>query len=489
MVSKGLIKASAAAFTAQGVSAAVSAFTVLILAGRLGAVEYGLWQLYTLAASFAGIFHLGLCDGVYLRLGGMSYEQLDFPRLGRQFRRMCAYQIMFGLLGISAVIFFFGGGGSIALAEAGGEALGRIIAPAGEPGGRIWSVCGALVYMPLFNAAAYLGYILQASGRTAAYSLSSIIDRCVFAGLSVGAALLGAGDFRLYIAFSIAAKLISLIYCVAANRGIVFARGADMPGQSLADIAAGGKLMLANLSGLLIAGGARGAVISRWGNEEFGRISFVITLSAVFVQFAAQFAMVIFPSLRREGEASLSRIIPRMRSAASLALPAAFLMYIPVKSAVGLLLPSYAPKLTYLACLLPLCLFEARCQLVGQTCLKVRRMEDRLLSVNLLSAGFSLVVCFTAAYILNDVGFVLGGAVCGAALRCFLTDLACAEGGMGEKGEAVSGLLCDAAISGVFVSAALMLPDLTAAAVYLFFYAVYLFIRRGEIASLAPRRA
>ena len=486
---RGLIKATAAAFTAQGVNAAVSALTVLILAGSLGASEYGHWQLYTLAASFSGLFQLGLCDGVYLRLGGKSYDELDFSQLGRQFRRMCVSQFLVALLGILALLLLSQAGLLGVAIESGRSLLGGLWSESlasSEAGGRLWAVCGAFFYMPLFNAAAYLGYILQASGRTAAYSLSSIIDRAVFALFVLVATLSGAGDFRLFILFAIVSKLVSLIYCISANREVVFAPGVDAPGQSLADILAGGRLMLANLSGLLIAGGARLAVISRWGSSEFGRISFVITLSGIFVQFAAQLAMVIFPSLRREEGAALSQIIARMRSAAGLVLPAIYLLYIPVKFSVSLLLPQYAGKLTYLACLLPLCLFEARCQLIGQTCLKVRRHESRLLAVNLVSAGVSLVLCFGAAYVFEDIGLVLGGAVCGAALRCLFTELAATEGK--ERTEAFMSLLCDLALSGVFVSASLMLPDATAVAVYLIFYAGYIFIRRGELTGIALRR-
>ena len=44
MDSKRLVRAAAVAFLSQGVTAAVNALTVFMLAGKLSAAEYGLWQ-------------------------------------------------------------------------------------------------------------------------------------------------------------------------------------------------------------------------------------------------------------------------------------------------------------------------------------------------------------------------------------------------------------------------------------------------------------
>jgi O-antigen/teichoic acid export membrane protein len=197
---KGLIKAATAALTAQGITAAVSAITVFFLAGSLDAAGYGLWQLFTLAGTYSGLFHFGLCDGVYLRLGGLKYGELDLVQLGRQFRRMFICQGFPALLLSVFSLFFFGGNG------------------------RVTALCLALIYMPLFNATAYLGYVLQATGRTLEYSMSTVIDRIAFVVLASAAAFWCQSNYILYIAASIAAKIISLGYCIYKNRELVFSR-------------------------------------------------------------------------------------------------------------------------------------------------------------------------------------------------------------------------------------------------------------------------
>ncbi|HHT54045.1 MAG TPA: hypothetical protein GX011_03810 [Clostridiales bacterium] len=457
-----LIRASAAAFTAQGITAAVSAGTVLLLAGRLNAADYGLWQLYTLAGSFSGLFHLGLCDGVYLRLGGQKYENLDFGRLGCQFRLMALLQILAAAAILPPVIFLWG------------------------RSGRALSLCAALIYMPVFNAAAFLGYLLQATGRTSVYSMSTVIDRSAFVALAALAALLGGESYGVYIAVSIAAKLISLLFLISKNHRVVFAPGRVSWTQTAADISAGSRLLWGNLLGLLVVGTARIAVILRWGDAEFGRVSLAITLSGLILQFAAQLGMVIFPALRQEGGEARQRILARMRSASGLALPAVFLIYFPARLAVSAWLPRNTLEASSLVLLLPLCLFEGKTQLVHQTYLKVSRMETRLFKVNLLSAGVSIVLSFYSAFVLGSLEAVLLSAVLAAALRCFISAYPMSEAG--ERLTVLMELLSDLAVSAVFVCAALLLPGIAAFFVYVLFYAGFLLIRRSELSVLLPGR-
>ena len=47
----------------------------------LSEIEYGYWQYYLIYASYAGVFLLGYCDGIYIRIGGQSYDNLDKKQL------------------------------------------------------------------------------------------------------------------------------------------------------------------------------------------------------------------------------------------------------------------------------------------------------------------------------------------------------------------------------------------------------------------------
>ena len=59
---------------------------VLLLSGILTGIflpkimsmdSYGSYKLYTLYLSYVGLFHFGFIDGIYLKYGGVDYDDLD----------------------------------------------------------------------------------------------------------------------------------------------------------------------------------------------------------------------------------------------------------------------------------------------------------------------------------------------------------------------------------------------------------------------------
>lgn len=454
------LRALAAAFSAQGITAAVSALTVFFLAGKLDAAEYGQWQIYSLAASYSGLFQLGLCDGIYLRLGGKDRNSIDVETLGTQFRRMIAVELVLSAVLISVIAAFFEGARAVALGA-------------------------AALYMPLFNAAAFLGYILQATGQTALYSLSGIIDRISFAVLAIGATLLGGASYLNFIAAAIFAKIISLIFCVAVTREVVFAHGRSegvwrMCGE---DIYSGSRLMLANLSGHAICGAAKVAIVRAYGDSEFGSVSFVMTLSMLLVQFASQLAMVLFPRLRLENEERREEMLTKLNLAAGLFLPMILLTYLPIKMLVESYLPQYAEGLSYLPILLSLSVLEGRACLVGGSYHKVMRLEGRLLRVNLSCAILGFSSCMVAAYLGANTHTILILALIVTALRVLLLDpkLLC------KPTESVGDILSTTALCAVFISSAGVGTPFISFAVFAGFYLWYLALRIDDLKSLGNK--
>ncbi len=453
-----LARAAALAMLAQTVSVGVSALTVFLLASVLSPGEYGLWQFYLLLGSFSGLFHLGLCDGVYLRLGGQLYDRLDMAAEGSMFHRMTAIMGTLAAVGVGITIIVGGMEG-----RAGGIAL-------------------ALAYMPMFNAAAYLGFVQQATDNTAAYSISVVIERLSFGGAVAVAAALGAEDFRVYALCSIAAKLAALGYLIFKTRRLVLSppvRG-NIWQRVRGDISAGFRLMSANLAGQLTTGAARLAVIYRYGDAVFGRVSFAMTLSGLFLQFVSQLTMVLFPALRRQDGPGRREAFRRLGRLSRLLLPGVLLAYLPLRAVISAWLPAYSAGMEYLLALLPLSLFDGNVHLVGAADLKVAGRVGTLWWMELLSAGASLVLCFGAGYAGASVGGILWAAVLAAALRSLLFDVTVGEGQWKNTGGLV---LC----ASVFVLTASLMWDVAAMLTYGVFYLCYVGItlrRRDGLAIL-----
>ena len=65
----------------------VSLLTTLLVPKFFGVQieQYGYLQIYLFYVSYIGFFHLGLCDGIYLRDAGKKYEDLDKNLYSSQF--------------------------------------------------------------------------------------------------------------------------------------------------------------------------------------------------------------------------------------------------------------------------------------------------------------------------------------------------------------------------------------------------------------------
>lgn len=72
------------AFASQGVSLFVSVMMSVIVPKALGVSDYAYWQLFLLISSYVGIGLLGVNDGLYLRLGGKRYGELNYEELKAQ---------------------------------------------------------------------------------------------------------------------------------------------------------------------------------------------------------------------------------------------------------------------------------------------------------------------------------------------------------------------------------------------------------------------
>jgi len=80
-VAKNLYYTVAANFATLGISVLLNLFVPKLL----GVTEYSYWQLYVFYSSYVGFLHFGWIDGIYLKIGGEEYKDIDKRSLGSQF--------------------------------------------------------------------------------------------------------------------------------------------------------------------------------------------------------------------------------------------------------------------------------------------------------------------------------------------------------------------------------------------------------------------
>ena len=376
------------AFAAQGISLLLSILTSLILPKFFDKANYGYWSLFLFYTGYTGFFHFGLNDGVYLKIGGTEYEDMDKKLLGGQF--------WFGALFQSVIAI--------------GIVLWTVLSGNGVDTEFVFIMTA--VYMLLYNLTLYLRCVFQAANETRLYSLSVMIDKIVFMVSILALFIVKSSDYKTYVWLYMSAKLCAMLYCVYKGREIVFAGRmafGTVAREALDSIRIGINLTIANIAGNLILGGGRFIIDRYWGIEDFGEVSFSLTLTNFFLLFVSQISMVLFPALRQIDEKRQKSLFEMSKHVLNVMLPIVFLVYIPAKEILKLWLPQYETSLAYMAILLPMCIFDGKMNLVCATYFKVLRKERFLLYVNIFSMALSVVALSNMYHILRTVPMMICG--------------------------------------------------------------------------------
>lgn len=453
------------AFAAQGISLLLSILTSLILPKFFDKANYGYWSLFLFYTGYTGFFHFGLNDGVYLKIGGIEYSDMDKKMLGGQF--------WFGALFQSVI------------------AAGIIIwaLTAGKGADTEFVFIMTAMYMLLYNLTLYLGCIFQAANETRLYSMSVMIDKIVFMISILALFVIKSSDYKTYVWLYMLAKLCAMAYCVYKGREVVFAgRTAfgSVVRESLDSIKIGINLTVANIAGNLILGGGRFIIDRYWGIEDFGEVSFSLTLTNFFLLFVSQISMVLFPALRQIDEKRQKDLFAMSKHVLNVILPVVFMVYIPAKEILKLWLPQYEVSLAYMAILLPLCIFDGKMNLVCATYFKVLRKERFLLLVNLISMALSIVLSIFGAYCLHSIDSIILFMVCSIGVRYFISQIYL-EKLLGQEKEQVKArvkLLEELILVTVCAYVCWKLPSLTAFIVAAAVYAIYLVLNRESVIYL-----
>mgnify|MGYP003375616003 FL=1 len=389
------------AFAAQGVSYLTSALTSLVVPKLLGIEQFGYWQLFLLYASYAGLADLGISEGIYLRYGGACREDVDSKSLSNQYRIYSVIQLFFcfGLMLFSLTF---------------------------KETDRAFVTACTAVYLFVVNLASYMYYLLQAINETRKYSTAIILSKILFAAFLLPLLLLRVHSFKPYLATYCIAHIASLVYCAYHCRDLIF-RSGHICASGLDDvfnsIKVGYKLLIANLTSTLLVGVCRMMVDSVWSIETFGQLSLAFTLCNFFMQCVYQFSMVLFPALRQLDASGRGRFYEAAQTVLNVLLPLSYICYFPIAMFIEYWLPSYTSVTLYFAMLLPICIFDGRMDILGNTFLKVLRKEKLLMQINLISVALGSVALYFSAFICKDINLVIWVLVSAIFIRCFICEI------------------------------------------------------------------
>lgn len=396
-VIKNLYYTVAANFATLGISILLNLFVPKLL----GVTEYSYWQLYVFYSSYVGFLHFGWIDGIYLKIGGEEYNKLDKRSLGSQFWYLTFFEF-FVSIAIVVWAYFFMPNSS--------QSLILILT----------AVVSVITIVKTF-----ILYIFQSTNRIKEYAQLSRNDRYLYVLFIAIYFALGGRDFYWLISMDIASKLIVTLWGMTRVKDMLQVNMMglkELVPEIFDNINIGSKLMLSSIASMLIIGTIRFFVQQRWTIETFGKLSFTLSISNMFLTFVNAVGIVMFPLLRRTNQQRLPELFRILRD---LFVPLTYgllLFYIPAKLLLSMWLPEYTDSLNFMGILFPIVIYEGRMSLLINTYLKTLRKEKTILLVNVITLSLSLVASLFVIFVIGNLNLAVGLILLSLAFRCNLAE-------------------------------------------------------------------
>ena len=375
-----LVKSSVWAIGSQAVSMVSGILMSFILPKFISVESFGYWQLFLLYAGYVGILHFGYADGVYLRLGGKYFEQLEKTRWYPQIHLVIFFQIIFAIALVIYAVYF-------------------------EEGVKRNLFLFLSAYLVIDNIYKLLSFILMATGKMVFYSKTVILDKLLMA-VTVAFLLIAFPAINLFwiiSAYTIAHFLILIMTVGKFDKLLRYTKcfSFAVVKDTLAIASVGIVLTMSNIMSTFVAGSCRFLVEHFWNIEIFAQISFALIVSSFLLFFISQISYVLFPFIRRTPKENQGVILRDatfiLTSFPMYAFSTLFLLY-------GLIyywLPDYREALRYFILLSPICLYDIRINLLYNTYYKNLNKIKELLIINVITVATAVLVSVVAVWLRN----------------------------------------------------------------------------------------
>jgi O-antigen/teichoic acid export membrane protein len=438
----------------------ISAVMTLVVPKMLGIEEYAYWQLYTFYISYIGFFHLGWIDGIYLKIGGYDYKDLDKRKYGTQFWVLNFLEVLI-LFIISMVVLF----------------------NMDDPNKKLillmTGVCGVITIAKTFFL-----YIMQATNRIRDYAKYTKLDRYIYFIAVMAALFLGVRTYPILLFLDVISKFIVVVLCAYSCKDLVFIDllpFKDVVGDIFDNITVGMKLMLANIASMLIIGVVRLGIERQWDITTFGKVSLTLSISNLLMVFINAVGIIMFPLLRRTSRQKLPSLYSTLRTVLMVPMLLMLVFYYPAKIILSSWLPQYADSLIYMALLFPLCVYESKMAMIVNTYLKALRKERQILLVNISTVILSVASTFITIIVLQNLPLAIVSIVFLLAFRCIFAEILIAEF-LGIS--VIKDIILELSMTVIFITSSWFIGGIPSVVIYMISYLGYLIIKKKDISQM-----
>lgn len=318
------------------ISLGTGIFVAFFLPKTTSVTDFGYYKTFTLYTTYVGLLHLGFCDGIYLKYGGMDLSDLDPKDFRLYFKVLSAMEFFFSLIIISFTAYFI-------------------------PSDLKFIFYSVALYSFFHIYGSYFQLISQATRRFHEFSLRTIIYSAirfvvVFSLWLYSKHISSPISYKVYVLFLIVLEFLMAIWYVHTYRIISIGNCTSLHSRKYDIIAlfkSGFPLLITNLTSTLLLNLDRQFVNILFSKDIYAIYAFAYSLLSLITIMTSAVATVLFPELKRISKEKLQETYSSLISGILIAVYFALAAYFPLTWFISWFLPKYVDSLIIFRVIFP----------------------------------------------------------------------------------------------------------------------------------------
>lgn len=378
----------------------IALFTGFIIPKQLSVSDYAYYHVYCLYIAYAGFFHFGLVNGIYLKYGHLDVNELPSDRF-RRYSRM-----MFVLQGVVVAVL---------------AVLLLLLRPADTNNSLAYAFI--IINIPLVNIKWFYSSINQFTKRFVIDSMVTYLQNALTLLMVVTIIIFQWYHFEVLLILTTVINAICMLIVMCQNREFL-GKITGGPGDSDVKplIRSGFFLMLSEFVGIIILGIDSMFVQNLFTVKEFAMYSFAISIITVIYTLISTVSNLIYPYLVRVEEEKYAEYYTLMSDVLSVVSIFSLLAFYAAKFIVVMWLDKYTESISITAILFGTVVFRSLIMLVCGNYFKVMKMIKEYTRNNIFAIVISTLLAFAAYFVFREYHYIAAASLLSFIIWYIVTD-------------------------------------------------------------------
>jgi O-antigen/teichoic acid export membrane protein len=388
------------------ISLAAGVLTGFLLPKIMDKVDYSSYKTFTLYTSYIGVLHFGICDGIYLKYAGSTYDELEKSKFGVFTRFFYIVETILAAITILVGLFFL-------------------------PGVYKFTAIFVGVNILAYNAITYYELISQATQRFKLVSLRNVIRASILiVVIGVLAALYFFNGFKpsyyLYTTIFLSINIVLMLWYMITYRKITFGHF-DPFAKHKAELKGlykvGFILLICNFITQVLFIVDQQFVNILFDEIDFANYAFAYSLVQLILVAINAVSVVIFPTLNKTSDENVKSNYSVLNTYLIVFMSLAIVVYYPLHWFVGFFLENYVESLPIFRIILPGILISASITAIKANIYKKLKHILLFLIMALSMLAFSILINIAAYFAFKSMFAISVATVITNAIWYIITEL------------------------------------------------------------------